>query len=64
MVFKFVPGVDSGTRNRSPGLDPSLRPSLLLPSLELSDTKVFEPEIRARRGTAAHFCEAIVLFLF
>jgi len=31
--------------------------SLLLSSLELSDTHVFEPAIRARLGTAAHFCE-------
>jgi len=30
--------------------------SLLLSSLELSDTKVYEPSIRARLGTAAHFC--------
>jgi len=31
--------------------------SLLLSSLELSDTKVYGHEIRARLGTAAHFCE-------
>ena len=30
--------------------------SLLLPSLELSDTDVYEPEIRAHLGTASHFC--------
>ena len=35
--------------------------SLLLSSLESSDTKVYEPEIRARLGTAAHFCEVVVL---
>ena len=35
--------------------------SLLLPSLALSDTKVYELEIRARLGTAAHFCEVGVL---
>ena len=33
----------------------------LLSSLELSDTKVYEPYIRARLGTAAHFCEVVVL---
>ena len=33
--------------------------SLLLSSLELSDTQVYEPEIRARLGTAAHFCEPV-----
>ena len=32
-------------------------------SLELSDTKVYEPYIRARLGTAAHFCEVVVLKL-
>ena len=34
--------------------------SLLLSSLELSDTKVYEPYIRARLGTTAHFCEVVV----
>jgi len=34
--------------------------SLLLSSLELSDTKVYEPQIRARLRTAAHFCEVVV----
>ena len=34
--------------------------SLLLSSLELSDTKVYEPQIRALLGTASHFCEVIV----
>ena len=29
----------------------------------MSDTKVDEPEIRARLGTAAHFCEVVVLIL-
>ena len=40
-----------------------LFPSLLLSSLELGDIKVYEPEIRARLGTAAHFCEVVVLKL-
>jgi len=38
--------------------------SLLLSSLEMSDTKVYEPQIRARLGTAAHFCKVFVLKLF
>ena len=38
--------------------------SLLLSSLELSDTKVYEPQMRARLGTAAHFCEAVVIKLY
>ena len=28
---------------------------------ELSDTKVYEPYLRARLGTAAQFCEEVVL---
>jgi len=35
--------------------------SLLLSSLELSDTKVYEPYIRALLGTASQFCEVVVL---
>jgi len=35
--------------------------SLLLSSLELSDAQMYEPSIRAILGSAAHFCEAIVL---
>ena len=34
---------------------------LLLSSLELSDTTIYEPQIRALLGTASHFCEAILL---
>ena len=34
-----------------------LASSLSLSSLELSDTKLYEPYIRARLGTAAHFWE-------
>ena len=37
--------------------------SVSLSSLELSDTKVYEPQIRALLGTAAHFCEVVVLKL-
>ena len=33
--------------------------SLLLSSLELSDTKVYEPYIQALLGTAARFCQAV-----
>ena len=32
-------------------------------SLTLSDTRVYEPQIRARLGTTAHFCEVVVLKL-
>ena len=34
---------------------------LLRSSLELSDTKVHEPQIRALLGTASHFCEVVFL---
>jgi len=37
--------------------------SLLHSSLELSDTKVYEPYVRALLGTAAHFCKVVVLKL-
>ena len=37
--------------------------SSLLSSLELSDTKAYEPETRALLGTASHFCEVVVLEL-
>ena len=32
-------------------------------SLKLSDTRVYEPQIRARLGTTAHFCKVVVLKL-
>ena len=35
--------------------------SLLLASLELSDTQVYEPSIRALLGTVSHFCEVVVV---
>ena len=42
------------------GLLPS--PSFpLLSGPELSDTKVYEPQMRALLGTTSHFCEEIVL---
>ena len=44
-------------------LSSSSSSSLLLSSLELSDTRGYEPYIRALLGTASHFCEAIVLKL-
>ena len=35
--------------------------SLLLASLGWSDTKVYEPQLRALLGTTSHFCEMFVL---
>ena len=40
---------------------PSLRFFFTSLGLELSDTKVYEPDIRALLGTASHYCEAVVL---
>ena len=37
--------------------------SVLLPSLELSVTKVYETSMRARLETTAHFCKTVVLRL-
>ena len=37
--------------------------SVLLSSLELSDTKVHGPQIRALLETASHFCQVVVLKL-
>ena len=37
--------------------------SVLLSSLELSTTTIYEPYMRALLGTAPHFCEAVVLEL-
>ena len=52
------PGAAAARSLRAPAPVP-----LSLASLELSDTKFYEPEIRARLGTAAHFCEVVVLKL-
>ena len=40
---------------------PSFFSYLLLSSLELSDTKVYAPQVRALLGTASHFCGVVVL---
>ena len=37
--------------------------SALLSSLELNETQVYEPYIRAHLGTASHFCEVGLLKL-
>ena len=37
--------------------------SLLLSSLELSDTKVYAPQIRALLGIAAHVCTVVLVWL-
>ena len=41
----------------------SFSSSLLLSSLELSDTQVYPTQIRALLGTASHFCQVVVLKL-
>ena len=47
--------LDSGIARPRMGRTTHSSPFLLLSSLELSDTKVYEPEIRALLGTASHF---------
>ena len=42
------------TQNPHPSTRKSNPPSLLLSSLELSDTTIYEPEIQALHGTASH----------
>ena len=50
--------------SRADGLLATLSSLLrMLRYLALSDTKVNEPYIRARLGTAAHFCKVVVLKL-
>ena len=54
-----IPNLKPPTQHQG---DPSSS-SLLLSSLELSDTTVYEPPIRALLGTASHFCQVVVLKL-
>jgi len=61
-----VPGGPHADASNPHGSSPeALNPSssLLLSGLELSDTQVYEPQIRALLGTAPHFCEVVVLKL-
>jgi len=62
-VLGFTREEEAAPSRRCSLAHPSSSSSLSLSSLELSDTKVYEPYIRAHRGTAAHFCEAVVLKL-
>ena len=52
---------DDGDGGDRRGLHPSS--SLFLSSLELSDTTLYEPSIRALLGTSSHFCQVAVLKL-
>jgi len=54
---------DTTQRRRIASSSRASSSSLLHSSLELSDTKVDEPQIRALLGTTAHFCEVLVLKL-
>ena len=55
------PEPSEGPAERPKACESSLSSSALLSSLELSDTQVYEPYIRALLGTAAHFCKVVVL---
>ena len=61
MVAVAVGALDGENENTMMTVPPSLLTTLLLSSLELSDTKVYEPQIRALLGTASRFCEVVVL---
>jgi len=59
-VFRAVEHGGTSRQVRAHGEHAGLSSSsLLLSSLELSDTKVYEPSIRALLGTASHFCEVV-----
>ena len=55
------PVKDMLTDKVSPSASSSSPSSLLLSSRELSDTQVYQPEMRAWLGAASRFCEAIAL---
>jgi len=61
------PTVSSTTRNvqliSTTKVDGPCSSSLLLSSPQLSDTQVYEPEIRALLGNASQFCDVVVLKL-
>jgi hypothetical protein len=50
-----------GVRNEGPESRRTFVSSLLLAILELNDTNVYVPSIRALLGTASQFCEVVVL---
>ena len=68
MQCKVVHVTDEISAQRTPraplcgGVVPRISSSsFLLSSLELSDTKVYEPLMRALLGTGSQFCEVIIL---
>ena len=52
-VSELLRGALGLRRNRA-------RPQALSTPDQLSDTRVYEPQIRARLGTTAHFCKVVV----
>ena len=54
---------DAARRVQRETPQPPSSSSELLSSLELSDTKVYKPQIRALLGTASHFCQVDVFEL-
>ena len=60
-LMSEVPHVGCRFGGRCARCGPSSSSVSLLSSLELSDSKVCEPSIRALPGTAAHFCKVVVL---
>ena len=61
MFDEDVPLRDPNMLNLVASVSTKVLPSsFLLSRLECSDTQVYEPCIRARLGSAAHFCEEVV----
>ena len=54
LVSSHICGMRASSRRRTLA-------SLLLSSLEMSDTTIYEPYLRALLGTASHFCEVVIL---
>jgi len=64
LVFpRFPPVASLGTTDALPCRSPASSSCSSLSSLELSDTHVYAPYIRALLGTDSHFCEVVVLKL-
>jgi len=58
-LSRVVPGARLAPDSNQRSAKRASSPSVLLSSLELIDTKVYEPSVRALLGTASHFCEVV-----
>ena len=63
LVFRsMLPSSRKSNLEQSAVVEASTSSSVLIPSLELSDTKVYAPQIRTLLGIAAHFCTVVVVW--